>query len=417
MKFFLLIFRNLSRNLFRTILTSSATMFLVLVITAVWTVLSFLDKATEEKKQDLKAIVTERWQIPSQLPFSYAATLSEGAARNPGDVRPLDSMTWQFYGGTTDKENRSVSNTVFMFCMEPKKLLTMMDELDKLDPNAAETKELQAAIDKMENNIQSIILGQDRLKSLEKRVGDRIKLYGINYKDIDLELEIVGTFPANGRYNSSAVINNEYLNRSLDAYEREKGSKHPLADKTLNLVWLRLPDTDAFNKVAEQITTSPSYSNPSVKCETASSGIAAFLDAYRDLIWAMRWLFSPVVLFSLTLVIANSISISVRERRLELAILKVLGFRPSQLLILVLGEGLLLGAGAGFLSTAGTYLLVNYVMGGIPFQIAFFPNFDIPIDALWWGPVLGGFASLLGSIVPSWNACTVKVTDVFSRVA
>lgn len=415
MKFFMLILRNLSRNLFRTILTSSATMFLVLVITAVWTVLSFLDKATEEKTSDLKAIVTERWQIPSQMPFAYASSLSEGAAREPGDIRPADSMTWQFYGGSIDKSNRDPDNLVFMFCMEPKKLSTMMDGLEDLPSDQAE--DLQATITKMENNIQSIIIGKKKLAAINKRVGDRIVLYGLNYKDIDLELEIVGTFPDVSRYDSSAALNNEYLNRSLDAYERKNGDKHPMADKTLNLVWLRIPDTDAFNKVAAQITTSPAYGNPSVKCETASSGIAAFLDAYRDLIWAMRYLFSPVVLFSLTLVIANSISISVRERRLELAILKVLGFRPSQLLILVLGEGLLLGAGAGFLSTAGAYFGINYLLGGIPFQIAFFPNFDIPPDALWWGPALGGGASLLGSIVPSWSACTVKVTDVFSRVA
>ena len=67
----------------RTSLTAAATMLLVFVVTLVWTVLWFLHAVTAEKSKDLKAIVTERWQIPSQMPFSYANTLADGAARNP----------------------------------------------------------------------------------------------------------------------------------------------------------------------------------------------------------------------------------------------------------------------------------------------------------------------------------------------
>ena len=96
-------------------------MALVLVVTLVWSLLAFLDSITTEKKQNLKAIVTERWQFPSQMPFAYAETLAEGAAREPGDVQPLDSMTWQFFGGTLDKENVTRDTRLFAFAMEPRK--------------------------------------------------------------------------------------------------------------------------------------------------------------------------------------------------------------------------------------------------------------------------------------------------------
>jgi putative ABC transport system permease protein len=119
---------------------------------------------------------------------------------------------------------------------------------------------------------------------------------------------------------------------------------------------------------------------------------------------------------SLSLVIANAISISVRERRKELAVMKVLGFRPLQILVLVLGESLLLGVGAGFIAAGMTWYGVNYIVGGMPFPIAFFPRFYISDGALWWGPVIGGLAALAGSAGPAWSACTVKVTDVFSKV-
>ena len=58
--------------------------------------------------------------------------------------------------------------------------------------------------------------------------------------------------------------------------------------------------------------------------ETLSSGVATFLDGYKDLLFGMRWLLVPAILVTMALVIANSISISVRERRVEMAVLKVL---------------------------------------------------------------------------------------------
>jgi putative ABC transport system permease protein len=414
--FVLLALKNIRRNPILSLLTSLGTMVLVLVVTLVWSVLAFLDNATAEKQRNLKAIVTERWQLPSQMPFSYAATLCEGAAREPDDVRPQDSMTWSFYGGTMDLRNRTLNNTVFAFALEPDKLLTMMDELDSLPP--AERAAFAPAVERLKANRQGIILGRERLALLDKRIGERIKLYGINYRGIDLELEIVGVFPP-GRYDKSAAIHRDYLlTELLDKWPREHGGKpHPMADRCLNLVWLRVPDTAAFAQVAQQIETAPYYTNPSVKCETASSGIASFLDAYRDLLWGVRYLLVPSALTSLALVMANAIGISVRQRRTEIAVMKVLGFRPWQMLLLILGESLLLGTLSGLLSAGATWYGVNRLAGGIPFPIAFFPKFFIADQALVWGPAVGAVAALVGSFFPAWTAARVQVTEVFAKVA
>ena len=53
-KLFLLIVKNLRRNMLRTGLTCLATMVLVFMITLVWTVIFTLDRMTVEKSQDLK---------------------------------------------------------------------------------------------------------------------------------------------------------------------------------------------------------------------------------------------------------------------------------------------------------------------------------------------------------------------------
>jgi len=417
MKFLLIVLKNVRRNLVRTTLTALGTMVLVFVVTLIWSVLSFLDKVTTEQASDVKAIVTERWQIPSQMPFAYAASLEHGAARNPGDIEPTETMTWQFYGGSTDKENKTFENLLFFFALEPIKLSTMMDDLDPQTLGPEKNRELMQAIHKLEANKRGAIIGRERLERMNKRVGDRITVYSMNFKEIDLEFEIVGVFP-DGRYNQNAAMNRDYLNDALDAYQRShNGKKHAMADRSLNLFWLKVPDQAAYTKIAGQILASPEYSSPAVKCETAASGIGAFLESYRDLIWGVRWMLAPAILVTLSLVIANAISISVRERRLEIAVLKVLGFRPRHILTLILGEALLIGTLAGSISAGTTYLVINHVFHGIKFPIAFFPAFLIPGQAFAWGFGIGIVTAFVGSIIPAWSARSVKVADVFSKVA
>jgi putative ABC transport system permease protein len=383
---------------------------------------------TEDKSKDLKAIVTEKYQLPSQMPFSYAGSLSAEALSLPEGHRPsqADLMTWQFYGGTLDPDKRTPENLIFFFAMEPDKLPTMMDDLENLDPKLVRM---------LQENRKGTIVGRERLAKMNKKVGEKFKVFSLNYKDIDLEFDIVGTFPE-GRYNQSAVMNRDYLNRSLDDYERKNGKPHPMAEKSLNLFWMRLPTTESFELVAERLAQPGKFSSPAVKCETASSGIASWLDAYKDLVWAMRWLLSPAILITMSLVVANAISISVRERMKEMAVLKVLGFRPRQILILVIGEALLIGGISGLASVCLSVGFINGYLGGFKFPIAFFPSFTIPVEwprpfwqpsawlhwnplnnAVVWGLGVGILTSLAGSIVPAWSARKVKVSEVFAKVA
>jgi putative ABC transport system permease protein len=416
-KLLLLTVKNMRRNLVRSTLTALGTMVLVFVFTLIWSVLSFLDAVTAEKTENLKAIVSERWQIASQMPFAYATTLAEGAARNPGDIHPADSMTWQFYLGTIDKEKRTRENTFFAFALAPEKLATMMDEIELKSLPPKDAAEMRRLIDVMKEKRNGTIVGWEKLKQLNKRVGDRFTVNSFNYKDIDLELEVVGQFP-DGRYNQTAVINCDYLNAALDAYPHShNGQKHELADKALNLVWLRVPDVEAFSRVQDQIMKSPLYAQPAVKCETAASGIASFLDSYRDLIWMMRWMLAPAILMTLSLVIANAISINVRERRREFAVLRVLGFRPHHILFLVVGEAVALGGFAGLASAGSTYYVIDHVFGGFNFPIAFFGAFFIPATAILWGLGAGVATALLGSVVPAWSASGIQVTEALAKVA
>jgi putative ABC transport system permease protein len=408
--------KSLFRNLLRSILTALAVIVLGLAATLVVTILQFIDRVMAGNSSTLNAIASSRWDLPSQMPPSYIHTMEEGAATKPTDVKPTAAMSWTFYGGTINKEKPSRENFVFFFATNPRTVTTMLPDMDLY--TAQQRAQIDQWAQEMIKDKRKVILGQERLWALNKRVGERIKVTSFNYKDIDLEVEIIGTLPP-GRYGQVGVMNSDYFyDAILNQYPRDhNNTAHPMADKCFNLAFLRVPNMNAFNKVAEQVEGSPAFTQPAVKVETESSGVAAFLESYRSLLDGVRYLATPAMLITMVVIIATAISISVRERRKEMAILKVLGFGPRQILGMVLAEAVLVGGFAGFLSTAIHYLVLQQGLGGIPFPIAWFSKIPIPVESLAWGPLLGGTCALVGSLIPAWLASRVKVADVFAKTA
>jgi putative ABC transport system permease protein len=415
MKIFLLILKNLRRNKLRTAINCLAVMVLVLVVTMIWTVVYFLNDFAKDKDSNLKAIVTDRYDLQGLLPLSYADPLSRGAARDPDDVVPVDSMAWQLYLGTLDPENRTRENLVGLIATDARHLPTkvgkvvthkgMIDDLDPLD---------KEVVDRLAATTNGCLLGRKRLKSLNKRVGERFKVTGAQPAGVDLEFEIVGELPP-GRFDDAGFMNARYLNDATDTYGRDHPAVKPMLDKgRIDMFWVEVGEKEEVSSVVKQINTSPQFTAPPVKCQTFASLVANYLDAYSGFIWFIKWVLVPGSMFSMVLLIANAISLNVRERLTEMAVLKVLGFRPVHLLALVLGEALVLGAGSGLVSGGLFYWIANAFFSGI--TVGGSDPFPIPWQAVLWGGGAGGAAALVGSALPAWTACSVRPAQVFARV-
>src|SRR5205823_1833488 len=96
-KFAIMMFKSLRRNLVRTSLTYLATFTGVIVVAMIWSVLSFLDRAMTERAKDVKVIVSEKFQIPSQMPPSYESDLAAEATKLPDGLAAdpkNDLMSW-----------------------------------------------------------------------------------------------------------------------------------------------------------------------------------------------------------------------------------------------------------------------------------------------------------------------------------
>ena len=417
-KVVLIMFRGLLRSPLRTSLTYIALFVLTVILVFLYTILSFIGNATAEKEANFKAIVTHRTVIPSQMPPGYydrfrtlvTVDLPKAyAERYPNEpplvVRDEDLMSWSFVGGSTDPVNKRPENALFMFCSEPRKITTMMDGLDDL--TGGEKAQLDQAVAEMVRNKKAIIVSASRLKKMNLKVGQRIKLYGLNYPDMTFELEIIGSLP-DGKYEGVGFMNKEYLDDLL----RQKPPDYAMQKKALNLIWVRLPNKQAF-ELLNAMVGEDKFNDPPVKLETASSGIGSWLDAYKDIFFGMKYILSPAVVAIMCLVIVNAIGIGVRQRRTEMAVLKVLGFQPRHILVLVLGEAVLVGLFAGGMASFLSWQMI----GSLKLQIAFFGAFIVPWKALVYGPLLGTLVSLLGSLGPAWNAKNVKVAEVFAKLA
>jgi len=410
-KLVLIMFRGLRRSPLRTSLTYLALFVLTMVLAFIYAVLVFMDNVTKEKEANFKAIVTHKTNVPSQMPPGHYERFKRLVMEElPPEMRPAngekDIMSWAFVLGTTDKVNKKPDNAMFLLATEPDKIETMMDWPDDL--TADEKAVIARGVEVMLANKQAIVVSESRLKKLNVRVGQRIKLYGINYPDLDFEFDIVGTLPE-GKYEGLAFMNKAYLDQLIKA----KPADYSMRDKSVNLIWVRLPNKVAFERLNALVEDPKNFPPPQIKMETASSGIGAWMEPIKDILFGLKWVMSPAMVAIMCLVIANAISIGVRERRTEMAVLKVLGFQPRHVMALVLGEAVLVGLLAGGMSTFLAWRLI----AGLRLHLGMFGAFRIPTEVLAFGPLLGVLVAVAGSIGPAVNARRVKVAEVFAKVA
>jgi putative ABC transport system permease protein len=410
-KLVLIMLRGIRRSPLRTSLTYLALFVLTMLLAFIYSVLAFMDNVTKEKEANFKAILTHRTMVPSQMPPGHYERFKHLVLEElPADMRPVngdkDIMSWTFVLGTTDKVNKKPDNAMFLLATEPEKIMTMLDWPD--DMSEDDKAMVSAAADTMAGNKQAIVVSSTRLKKLNVRVGQKIKLYGLNYPDLEMEFEIIGVLPE-GKYEGLAFMNKAYLDQLIKA----KPADYPMRDKSVNLIWVRLPNKLAFERLNAMIEDPKNFPPPQIKMETASSGIGAWIEPIKDILYGLKWVMSPAMIAIMCLVIANAISIGVRERRGEMAVMKVLGFQPRHILRLVLGESMLVGLLAGGMSTAITYS----IFAAFGLHMGMFGAFRVPVEVLVYGPILGVVVSVAGSIGPALNAQRVKVAEVFAKVA
>lgn len=382
LKFIELVLKNLGRNRVRTVLTALA----VLVLTTIYSVVSyataFLDQLVADA-QDTRLMVREKWILPSQIPNRYAQRIA--------DIPGVEDWTvWHNCIGFLDQSRRLDHRGLG--------IATRIDNLREMHPGLETVDD--ELIEALKREKTGALVGARVMKTIDWRVGQRFTLISMTQAGANLEFKIVGVIPE-GRWAQNFFFREDYFQDGTG----DKGR--------MNVMWLRVADTATGQRVAAQIEKMFEKSDTEVLVETESAGIARLADRTQSVV-AIVHAVASILLIDMLIILSNSISITTRERRREMAVFKVLGFQPGFIMFMVTGEAMLVGAIGGALGALLAWVLST---APLPFNLPMMLQLSVTADAIPIGLVIGAVVGFLGSIVPAWNARTVRVTDVFAKIA
>ncbi|MBL8808651.1 MAG: ABC transporter permease, partial [Planctomycetaceae bacterium] len=152
---------------------------------------------------------------------------------------------------------------------------------------------------------------------------------------------------------------------------------------------------------------------------TRSQTEAAFAQMFADMIGNVQILIRNIglaVVFSLSLVTANSMMMAMRERTTEIAVLKAIGFPNGRILFMVLGEACTIAMFGGFIGVGLGCLFLQGMNRILP---QFFPFTIVEMLGPWisYGLLAAAFLGLVSGIVPAIRAARLSVVNGLRRVA
>lgn len=245
-----------------------------------------------------------------------------------------------------------------------------------------------------------VIIGEKIAENYGWKVGDAIQLQSSLHK-IDLELVVSGIYPSTDagtdQMDTRLLINRRYY-ESLT----ENAGK-------VTIFWLRLDKPTSTLPVIKTVTDYYSVGPMEVSVETENSMLAR-LTSYTATIQLIIQVISTVVLFTILLVTVNTIALSIRERRKEIAVMKALGYTPFNIRWLIIGESVFTALVAGFIGTAAAYALFN--LRGLTLSLGLTFDFHVLPESVAIGIGLSIMLGLVSGLIPAYNASRINVIKV-----
>ena len=391
MKFAPLVLKHLRKNWIRTlstVLAMSVCIFLVCVLQTVIAAVNFGLTAGSTRRLVSRDYVS----LANNLPISYKQKI----AAMPG-VTDTTIVTW--FGGIY----RDPKNFFANLAVEPEAFLRIYPEI-MLPPDQ------KAA---WLSDVRGAIIGRKLAERFGWKVGDHVQLesfippYRVG-KPFDFQIDgIYDTDEARypGTDLSSMYFNFKYL------YEAT-GERIGIGTLTVQIA-----DPSQAGAVSKEIDQSFENSDNQTKTETEQAFRAGFVALAGNLALLLN-VIGMAVAFTILLVTANTMSIAVRERQQEIAVLKTLGFSSGLVMTLILSEALLLGAMGGVLGILIARGIIS-VLKNVPFLgdvLRAFPNLGLSPGIAMLGVGLALALGLLAGFIPALMAYRSRITEALRQV-
>ena len=362
MKFNKLILRNILRNKRRTLLTISSLVVSLFLMITLATILTELSRGSEHSNP-LRMITRHSVSLVFPLP----AAQQQRIAALPG-VKQVMPFSW--FGGIYKDEKNFFAN----FAVDASKTREIYPELEMSDA------EWQAFI----NDRQGAIVGAKLVKLYGFTLGQRITLRSPIY---DKSVEFIVRGICKGGDEKTLFFHHDYLNELLPVWAKDKvGMFNILANSPADVPRIaQAVDSTFINTDAP--TKTESEREFAMSFEAMAGGVKQFM-----------YLIMGAITFSLLLVMANTMAMTVRERTKEVGTLKALGFQRGMIARLFVCEALLVAIIGGLIGTGITMLIFKSIDFSlfIPNVQSFVPTVSTLVTALVVS-ILVGLASVIYS--------------------
>jgi putative ABC transport system permease protein len=408
MKFLPIVLKHLRRNWIRSTSTVVAMAFCIFLFCTLQTVLEAVNWGLQSANAS-RLVSRHALSLANNLPLAY----KDRIAGVPG-VRTVAVTTW-FGGslpakkegqeeGADDESGPDFSNFFANFGIDPEPYFAMYPEF-QIPPD-----QKQAFL----QDLRGAVIGRGLVNKYGWKVGDRFFLESFiapyRRREGPFEFEVRAIYDVDkarypGADDKLMFFHHKYL---------VEGTGRKLGAGTYAIEIADPSQAGAVSKAIDDLFENSDF--PS-KTETEAAFVAGFASMAGNLALLLNSI-GLAVAFTILLVTANTMSMAVRERRTEIAVLKTLGFGSALVMALILGEALLIGALGGALglglSSAAIRVLPEVPQIGAVF--AQFPNFGLSGVTAALGFAIALLLGLAAGLVPALLAYRARITEMLRQV-
>jgi len=387
MKFFRLIWRNVFRKKTRTVLTTSSIVLVLVLIVVLVSLLGAMEADPSGGKGSNRIVVQHATGLGNFLPLSQRQRIEQ----IPGVVATSPEI---WFGGVY-KDDRP-ENFFGQLSCDPDIYFSKIFDDSTIDPEVEKT---------FRTNRNSFVAGKKLEEKFHWKPGDHIILRG-TYIPMTLDLVYAGSYHSGDE--SNIFFSNEVLNQG----------KWFGADKFTGLYYTKVARPEDIPRVVATIDRMFENSDAPTKTLTEKQFQLQFMEMMGTVKGLIHGI-SVVILFAVTLIVANTVAMSARERVTEIAVMRTLGFRRTHILGFILSESVLMSLLGGVLGVIlAKYVFIPGMVKGMqttpmaPFLINFRVTWMVLVSA--FGISVG--VGVLAGFVPAIRSSQVRIVDGLRQV-
>jgi putative ABC transport system permease protein len=363
-------FRNKRRSIL-TVLSIGGSLLLLTFLITIWR--SFYDsKPSEQSAQRL--IVRHKVSLVFNLPSYYRQKIQS----MPG-VKEVVNQQW--FGG--QYKDDKPGNFFAQFGTDPTEIMKVYPEF-QIPPD-----QLAA----WQHDRAGAIVDVGLANKFGWKIGDRLNITGKIFP-VNLELTIRGIFTPPDP-TQSIYFNKDYIDEGFPKLKGNEGFFAVLADS---------PDSVA--RVGKAIDEEFRNADKPTKTETEHAFQLGFIGMLGN-IKAFIMSICLAVVFTILLVCANTMAMSIRERTREVAVLKTLGFTRNSILGLFVSEAVALAVVGGLIGSIGCFVVI-YLMST---KFSMFTGMKVTPATMAIAVLIAAVVGFMSSFIPSYNASKVNIVD------